>query len=258
MAFYQQRTDKMIDLRLGDCLALLPDIPDKSVSLILADPPYQSTDCQWDKVIPFESMWEQLNRVIKPNGIIALFGSEPFSTRLRMANMTYYKYDWYWIKNTSTGFPHAKNKPLKNIELISVFSQGACNHKSLSKNRMTYNPQGLLPYNVTRTNRRKTGGMIKPRPSLTKPYTQAFTNYPKMTLEFENEFGLHPTQKPVALLEYLIKTYSDEGDTVLDFCMGSGSTGVACLSTKRAFIGFEKDPRYFAIAEKRLLDLSGL
>lgn len=243
----------MINLLHGDCLELMKTIPDGSIDLILTDPPYGTTACKWDSVIPFEPMWAELKRIIKPNGAIVLFGSEPFSTYLRMGNLENYKYDIYWLKNKVTGFTQAKNKPMKNLELISVFSDGTTVHKTQSKNRMTYNPQGLTLLNKVKKNGKgKFGSIAGARPSHKDDYVQEFTNYPKMTVDFEVEHGLHPTQKPVALLEYLIKTYTQENETVLDFTMGSGSTGVACVNTNRKFIGIEMDDKYFQIAKERL------
>ena len=243
----------MIELYKGDCLEILKQIPDGSVDMVLADPPYGATACKWDNVIPFEPMWAELKRVIKPNRAIVLFGSEPFSTKLRLSNFDQYKYDWYWLKNKVSGFMHAKNKPLKNIELISVFSSGTTVHKSQSSNRMTYNPQGLIKvYKTVKSNKHKYGTIVGERPSHKDEFIQERTNYPRMTLEFDCEHGLHPTQKPVALLEYLIKTYTHENETVLDFTTGSGSTGVACVNTGRKFIGIELDEHYFNVAEQRI------
>ena len=243
----------MIKLYKGDCLELMKTIQSGSVDAIITDPPYGTTDCKWDSIIPFDLMWEQLNRIIKPNGAIVLFGSEPFSTHLRMGNLENYKYDIYWLKNKVTGFTQAKNKPMKNLELISVFSDGTTVHKTQSKNRMTYNPQGLTLINKVKKNGKgKFGNIAGARPSHKDDYIQEFTNYPKMTVDFEVEHGLHPTQKPVELMEYLIKTYSNENETVLDFTMGSGSTGVACVNTFRKFIGIEMDENYFNIATKRI------
>ena len=248
-----------VQLYKGDCLELMKAIPSGSVDAIITDPPYGTTDCKWDSIIPFDLMWEQLNRIIKPNGAIVLFGSEPFSTHLRMGNLENYKYDIYWLKNKVTGFTQAKNKPMKNLELISVFSDGTTVHKTQSKNRMTYNPQGLTLINKVKKNGKgKFGNIAGARPSHKDDYIQEFTNYPKMTVDFEVEHGLHPTQKPVPLLEYLIKTYTNEGDTVLDFTMGSGSTGVACVNTFRKFIGVEMDKNYFEIASKRIAEAQEL
>lgn len=250
----------MIKLHHGDCLAVMASIPDKSIDMVLCDPPYNTTSNKWDRLIPFDAMWAELKRIIKPNKAILLFSSEPFATRLKMSNIDDYKYDWYWVKNNVTGFVHAKNMPLKNIELINVFSTGAINHEGVSKKRMPYNPQGLLPVNVVRKNsKNKSGGLMSKRPSHKAEYEQNFTNYPRMTLEFNKDpVSLHPTQKPVALLEYLIKTYTSEGETVLDFTMGSGSTGIACLNTNRQFTGIELDKHYFDVATKRINEHSGL
>ena len=242
-----------IDLYNGDCLEVMKSILDGSVDLVLTDPPYGTTANKWDLVIDSKEMWKELKRIVKPNGAILLFGSEPFSTYLRMGNLNDYKYDIYWLKNKVTGFTQAKNKPMKNLELISVFSDGTTVHKTQSKNRMTYNPQGLVALNKVKKNGKgKFGNIAGERPSHKKEYVQEFTNYPKMTVDFEVEHGLHPTQKPVPLLEYLIMTYTDKGEMVLDFTMGSGSTGVAAVNTNRNFIGIELDETYFNIAKERI------
>ena len=222
----------------GDCIEVMKDIDDGSIDLILTDPPYGTTHCKWDSVIPFESMWEQLNRIIKPNGAIVLFGSEPFSSALRMSNIKNYKYDWVWNKK-QTGNPFlAKKQPLKIVENVIVF------------NSKIYYPQmfkGKL--------RKKGGGNNNQIFGNTKENINDLY-YPISIIEFNNcgnkKNKLHPTQKPVALLEYLIKTYTLEGETVLDFTMGSGSTGVACLNTNRDFIGIELDEGYFKIAQNRI------
>ena len=236
-----------VTLWRGDCLELMKDIPDGSVDLILTDPPYGTTNCRWDTIIPFDPMWEQMKRIIKPNGAICLFGGEPFSSALRMSNIKNFKYDWYWQKTTPTGFLNAKKQPLRNIETISVFyskqpiynPQKTHGHKrkvSLAKHKQNckkaeeYNDYNLASYDSTE-------------------------RYPTQTLQFKTDrqkSALHPTQKPVALLEYLIRTYTNEGETVLDFTMGSGSTGVACVNTNRRFIGIELDEGYFNIAKERI------
>lgn len=237
----------------GDCMELLPQIPDKSVDMVLCDLPYGTTECKWDHVLPMEKLWKEYKRLLRPNGVAALFGSEPFSTKIRADNMGMFKYDWIWKKNTCSGFQHAKNMPLKDYEIISIFSRAPMGHYSLLGNkRMTYNPQGLTPCEKYHTGKNRFGGIIGPRPSHKAIVKQEFTNYPKMVLQFNTERGLHPTQKPVPLLEYLVKTYTHEGGTVLDNCMGSGSTGVACVRTGRRFIGIEKDPQYFQIARERI------
>lgn len=225
----------MITLLNGDCLELMKTIPDGSVDLILTDPPYGTTACKWDSVIPFDLMWVELKRIIKHNGAIVLFGSEPFSSALRMSNIKQYKYDWVW-KKRAVNFLNAKKQPLREVENILVF------------NSLVYNPQGLIysPKVNKRSNSTETNGAH----GLSN--LSEYTNYPKNILEFKNERGLHPTQKPVALLEYLIKTYTNESETVLDFTMGSGSTGVACVNTGRKFIGIELDKNYFNIAKQRI------
>ena len=244
-----------IKLIQGDCIQVMDSLISQGIKVdaIITDPPYGTTACKWDSIIPFDEMWQRLNKLIKPNGAIVLFGSEPFSSALRMSNIKNYKYDWYWKKNKVTGFTHCKNKPMKDVELVSIFSEGTTVHKSQSKNRMTYNPQDLIRVDKTCKNGNGKFGTINgKRPSHKETYTQEFTNYPKMIIDFKSDTKLsHPTQKPVALMEYLIKTYTNENETVLDFTMGSGSTGVACKNTNRKFIGIEMDEKYFEIAEKR-------
>ena len=244
-------------LILGDCLERMKEIPDGSVDMILADPPYGTTACKWDSIIPLEPMWEQLKRVIKPNGAIVLFGAEPFSSTLRLSNIDWFKYDWVWHKSRALGFTNAKNKPMNKHEVISVFSGGTTANRSARK--MPYNPQGLLPYGKTVNGIKacaadaSAGGHRFARPSHQPKRVQEFTNYPTSVLEFRNEGStVHPTQKPVELMEYLIKTYTQEGEMVLDFVMGSGTTGVACVNTGRKFIGVEKDENYFNIAVERI------
>lgn len=237
---------KPIELWHGDCLELMKNIPDGSVDLVLTDPPYGTTACKWDSVIPFEPMWEQLNRIIKPNGAICLFGSEPFSSALRMSNIKHFKYDWIWEKTKASGHLNAKIMPLKAHETISVFSKGKC----------VYYPQGLKP--VSKIQKKKdtkttTGNGYSSYGKQNKTTTQSIGGYPRSVLKFSKPSKtLHPTQKPVALLEYLIRTYTNEGETVLDFTMGSGSTGVACVNTNRRFIGIELDEGYFNIATQRI------
>ncbi len=242
-----------IQLFQGDCLEVMKSIPDGSVDLILTDPPYGTTACKWDSVIPLDAMWVELKRVIKPNGAIVLFGSEPFSSALRMSNIEQYKYDWQWLKNRPTGHLNAKHRPLKFIEYIHVFSNGEARSKG---NNMSYNPQGLVEVNrkVTERKRIENDNHKYIRESRQgKSYEQKYTNYPNSLLKFDRpNKTVHPTQKPVALMEYLIKTYTHEGDTVLDFTMGSGSTGVACVNTNRKFIGIELDENYFGIAQGRI------
>ena len=236
-----------IELYQGDCLEAMKYIPDGSVDLILTDPPYGTTACKWDSVIPFEPMWEQLNRIIKPNGAIVLFGSEPFSSALRMSNIKNYKYDWVWDKVTAKGHLVAKKRPMQQTENISVFN---CNYKTYYP-IMTEREKPRKDVNVEYSRTEIMGG----KTTQNQEKIVRDKRYPKNLLMFSNasqKNKLHPTQKPVALLEYLIKTYTLEGETVLDFTMGSGSTGVACLNTNRNFIGIELDKDYFTIAENRI------
>ena len=245
----------MIDLMHGDCLELMKQIPDKSVDMILCDLPYGTTACKWDNVIPFEPLWEQYNRIIKSNGAICLFGSEPFSSKLRMSNLKHFKYDWIWEKSMGLGFQHSKNMPLKRHEIISVFSKGSMGHYSLLKEkRMVYNPQGVIKDGVGTISESKHGKLLGKRPNQVGKVYEKQKNFPTSILTFPNSNNktVHPTQKPVALCEYLIKTYTNEGETVLDNCMGSGTTGVACVNTDRNFIGIELDDHYFEVATERI------
>ena len=245
----------MIDLYRGDCLEVMDELIAKGVVVdsIITDPPYGTTACKWDSVIPFPEMWERLNKLIKPNGAIVLFGSEPFSSALRMSNIKNYKYDWVWEKSKGAGFLNAKNAPLKYHENILVFSLGKTANNN--KNRMEYNPQGLVNEKRLRTYSEKDSNtVIGTRPSRKKTnYIQEKKGYPKTILKFNSLLKqIHPTQKPVALMEYLIKTYTNEGETVLDFTMGSGTTGVAAKNLGRKFIGIELDEKYFNIAKERI------
>lgn len=236
----------MIDLRLGNCLELMKDIPDKSIDMILCDLPYGTTACKWDIIIPFEELWEQYNRIIKDNGAIVLFGSEPFSSKLRISNIKNYKYDWIWKKTKASGHLNTKKQPMRSYENIIVFYTKQC----------LYNPQGLI-YGEYNNNRASRECKIDGKYTYGKEKNFGISvakNYPKNILEYANPNNnlLHPTQKPVPLLEYLIKTYTNEGELVLDNCMGSGSTGVACINTNRNFIGIELDENYYNIACERI------
>ena len=232
----------------GDCLIELPKIFDKKIDLILTDPPYGTTQCKWDSVIPFELMWNQLKRVIKDNGAIALFGSEPFSSYLRISNIKWFKYDLIWDKKLSTGFLNANKMPLKKHENINIFYKKQC----------IYNPQMREGKERTKGGKKYANngvyGDYKEMPK--KTYNMYHPTSIKTFSNSNQKTKVHPTQKPVALLEYLIKTYTNENDTVLDFTMGSGSTGVACKNLNRNFIGIEKDDKYFDIAKQRIFDLS--
>ena len=225
----------------GDCLELMKNIPDGSVDLVLTDPPYGTTACKWDSVIPFEPMWEELNRIIKPNGAICLFGSEPFSSALRMSNIKYFKYDWIWEKEQGANFMLCKYQPYKVHEIVSVFSKSTHNYFPQMTDGKPYisriGTSGDITGNIKKIQTKNDG-----------------KRYPRSIQKFctDKNKSKHPTQKPVALLEYLIRTYTNEGETVLDFTMGSGSTGVACVNTNRHFIGIELDEGYFNIAKERI------
>ena len=234
-----------IELWCGDCLELMKDIPDKSVDMILCDLPYGTTSCKWDIVIPFEPLWKQYNRIIKDNGVILLFGSEPFSSYLRMSNIKNYKYDWIWKKTKAQGFLNSKKMPLKDYENICVF------YRKLP----TYNPQGII-YGEYKNDRKSKYNKGEDVYGKEKEFgISHMSNFPKQIIEFSNPSGkgqLHPTQKPIKLLEYLIETYTNDGALILDNCMGSGSTGVACVNINRKFIGIELDDTYFKIAKERI------
>ena len=239
-----------------NCLEGMTLIPDGIIDMILCDLPYGTTACKWDTIIPFEPLWEQYERIIKDNGTIVLFGSEPFSTVLRMSNFKLYRYDWYWEKKKAGLYQHAKNRPMKAIETISVFSKAKWGHKSQVKNRMPYNPQGVVSAGKKIvTKGYNAGGTVGERPNQVGKEYEAFTGFPNDVLKYDNLWGnknIHPTQKPVELCEYLIKTYTQEKDIVLDNCMGSGTTAVAATINKRKWIGFETESKYVQLANKRL------
>ena len=232
----------MIKLIQGNCLEKLKDIETKSVDLILTDPPYGTTQCKWDSIIPFDLMWKELKRIIKDNGCIALFGIEPFSSALRMSNIKNFKYDWIWNKKNISNPLIAKYQPLRQHEIITIFYNKSCNYYPIKTDLDI--ERDWKQYSKTDLH-----GKVKVDVS-----GKTKGKYPKSIIEFSNAVRrkLHPTQKPVALLEYLIKTYTNENDTVLDFTMGSGSTGVAAKNLNRDFIGIELDPSYFKIAEDRI------
>ena len=225
----------------GDCLKVMAKLPDGSVDMVLADPPYGTTACKWDTVIDLPMMWAQLKRIIKPNGAIVMTASQPFTSALVMSNPKMFSYSNIWSKSKPVGHLSVSRKPMNKHEDVLVFSN----------RQPTYNPQGVtecLPKVISRTNK---GGIYGSSAGVSS--VQKFTGYPNSIIEFKSQNGkLHPTQKPVALMEYLIRTYTHEGETVLDFTMGSGTTGVACLNTGRDFIGIELDPDYFGIASKRI------
>ena len=245
----------MIDLRLGDCLKLMKDIPSGSIDAIITDPPYGTTACKWDSVIDFELMWEQLNRIIKPNGAIVLFGSEPFSSALRMSNIKNYKYDWIWDRKMPSGYLNAKRMPLKYHEIISVFS-----NKTHNYNRQ-FTPKDIKNQRPNKYNKKESRYILgedndafgKHKVGYSKDNDDTVCN-PKSIIEFkmQKHKKVHPTQKPILLMEYLVKTYTNENETVLDFTMGSGSTGLAAKNLNRNFIGIEQDENYFKIATERI------
>lgn len=235
----------------GDCLEMMKLIPDGSVDMVLCDLPYGTTACKWDSVIPFDQLWAEYLRVGKPNCAFVLTASNPFTCALGASNLADLKYSWYWRKTRATGHMNAKKMPMKDVEDILVFY----------RSQPTYNPQGLKRLNKVQKNSAShiargvstdatsvvTGGITR------EEWVQEWTNYPRQVLEFPSEGStVHPTQKPVALMEYLIRTYTNEGETVLDNTMGSGTTGVACNNTGRNFIGIERDPEYFKIAQRRI------
>lgn len=233
----------MINLLHGDCLELMKDIPDKSIDMVLTDPPYGTTACKWDTVIPFEPMWVQLKRITKDNGAICLFGSEPFSSHLRLSNLKMFKYDWIWNKVKPSGHLNAKNRPMTLVEVISVFSSKKHRYYPLMVNQ-----KPRISRNYINNKKDQYGKEVQVSKKINK-------KHPKQIIKISNanQTGkIHPTQKPVPLLEYLIKTYTLENETVLDFTMGSGSTGVACKNLNRKFIGIEKDDKYFKIAHERI------
>lgn len=242
----------MIKLLHGDCLELLKEIPDKSIDMVLTDPPYGTTACKWDSIIPFEPMWEQLKRITKDNGAICLFGSEPFSSALRMSNIKMFKYDWIWEKDNGSNFLNTKYQPFKVHEIVSVFGEMATSYSP--RGNIQYYPQKTSGHSTYKSSGNKPGNLkFHSSPAGVPSVNKDGTRFPRSVQKFNIERGLHPTQKPVALLEYLIKTYTLENETVLDFTMGSGSTGVACKNLDRSFIGIEKEEKYFKIAEERIL-----
>ncbi|MFA7164628.1 MAG: site-specific DNA-methyltransferase [Desulfoplanes sp.] len=245
----------MIDTIIeGDCLEIMPSIPDKSVDAIISDLPYGTTACKWDQTIPFEPLWKEYKRLIKDRGAIVLTASQPFTSALVMSNPVMFKYSWIWSKTNGTNFLNAKNAPIKKHEDVLVFSHGTI--ANCSQGLMNYYPQGLKATRKRHKNRDQTDTTIGNRPSRQGKFTQTHEGYPTSIIHFQNDnSALHPTQKPVALFEYLIKTYTNEGDLVLDSCIGSGTTAIAALNTGRHFIGIEKDARYCEIARKRIASM---
>ena len=237
-----------VDLYHGECLAVMDELIQRGVKVdaIITDPPYGTTACKWDSVIPFDAMWERLNQLIKPNGAIVLFGSEPFSSMLRMSNLKNYKYDWKWKKEQGVGFQIAKYRPMMETEDIMVFCD---------KNKSPFYKPQMIPLETPKIEKfaaSKSGSV--PIANLNKGERVVTHRYPKNVIEVTRDRGFHPTQKPVALMEYLIKTYTNEGELVLDFTMGSGTTCVAAYNTSRKCIGIEMDDKYFEVAKQRVSD----
>jgi len=245
----------MIKYLYGDCLVHMKDIPDNSIDFCLTDPPYGTTACKWDSVIPFEPMWKELKRIVKDNGAIALFGTEPFSSHLRMSNLKMYKYDWVWVKNQSTGFLNSNRMPMKDNEYISIFYKKQTLY-NIQYRETKANEDSLNRYNYKYKEFKRNHniyGKEKGYPAFkAKKKVKATNTLFFNAIGFNSKDRKHPTQKPVALLEYLIKTYTNENETVLDFTMGSGSTGIACINLNRNFIGIEKELKYYQIAKERI------
>jgi len=244
----------------GEALEELAKLEDKSVDLILTDPPYGTTACSWDSVIDFDKMWKQLHRIIKPNGAMVLFGSEPFSSLLRVSNLKNFKYDWIWNKKHAGCFITAKFRPMQVAENIIVFGKDRINYHPIMMDREKKN---IRPVNIGWKQNSQSAQSIASGKSISDKNYNKNKVFPKNLLNYSNRDNelnalnrVHPTQKPVKLLEYLIKTYTLENETILDFTMGSGSTGVACVKTNRNFIGIELDKNYFKISKKRINEAS--
>ena len=248
----------MVQLYQGDCLELMKNIPDGSVDMVLCDLPYGTTGSKWDSVIPSDKLWPEYRRIASEKCVFVLFGTEPFATCVRHDALDLYKYDWIWRKTTVTGFAHARNMPLRDYENIMVFSKAPIGRISrLGDRRMPYNPQGLKEchqvdesHKTSRIMHSKTFANTKE-----KYYVRTQTGFPRMVLDFKKDpkdSQYHLNAKPVPMLEYLVKTYTNPGDVVLDNCMGSGSTGVACVRTGRRFIGMELSEEYYQTATERI------
>ena len=248
-----------IDLRMGDCLSVMKDIPCNSIDMVLADPPYGTTACKWDSVISLEPMWEQLKRVIKPNGAIVLMAQTPFDKVLGASNLPMLKYEWIWEKTAATGHLNAKRSPMKAHENVLVYSDDSEDHENMLvfyRKQPIYNPQKTTGHSPVHGYKKKHDADGECYGSTVSVSGGGATDrYPRSVQVFSSDkqkCKLHPTQKPVALMEYMIKTYTNEGETVLDFAMGSGTTGVACLNLDRNFIGIEKDEEYFNLSRRRI------
>lgn len=241
----------------GDCLEIMPLIPDGSVDLILCDLPYGTTACTWDSVIPIDKLWAEYRRLLTPTGTVVLTAAQPFTTAVTFPALDMFKHASVWVKNRPTGPQHAKNRPMSKHEDVLVFSKGKMGHAvQVGAKRMTYNPQGVRDAGQkTVTAKGSHSSLTGPRPNQVGRVYTAQTGFPHTVLNFDKEEDhVHPTQKPVALIQYLTETYSNAGDTVLDNCMGSGTTGVACKRSARKFIGIECDAAYFDICVKRITE----
>ena len=241
----------MLNLIHGDCLEVMKTIPDASIDAIITDPPYGTTACKWDSVIPFEPMWKELNRIIKDNGAIIFTASQPFTSNLVMSNTKMFKHEWIWEKNRGSNFATLRYAPMKEHESVLVFCKTSPKYFPIMQQRKGAGlDRTKYKYNPTNTGKREALGNLE--------MTHANHNgnnelrYPSSIQKFNTEVGKHPTQKPITLMEYLVKTYTQENDTVLDFTMGSGTTGVACKNLNRNFIGIELDKDYFEIATARI------
>lgn len=260
--FYAKDLKYMIELNkihLGDCLEVMKNINDQSIDMILCDLPYGTTACKWDKIININQLWKQYLRIIKDRSAIVLMSTQPFTSLLVNVNLKYFKYEWVWNKILSFGFQTAIIKPLKQHENILIFSKGCC--ATSSKNNMAYYPQNLIKQNVNITIKNVPGVFGTQKGHIGLNYNRKYTNYPKSILNFsgaDHTNIIHPTQKPVALFEYLIKTYTKENEIVLDNCIGSGTTAIACINTNRKYIGIEKDEKIFNSCNKRINDYKKL
>lgn len=241
-------------IKQGDCLELMKEIEDKSIDMILCDLPYGTSACKWDCIIPFDKLWEQYERIIKDDGAIVLFGAEPFSSLLRTSNLKFYKYDWKWEKPSGANFLNFKYQPAKVHEDIMVFGKMATSYSKKGNMKYFAQMEDGIPYTQKSGKQKEIYGNSTVRTPIKQIVTKNNgTRYPRSIKKFSlDKDKFHPTQKPVTLLEYLIKTYTNEGEVVLDNCMGSGSTCVACVNTNRHYIGFEKEAKYFEIAKQRI------
>lgn len=241
-----------ITLYYGNCLEKMNEIPDCSVDMVLVDPPYGTTNCKWDSIIAFDPMWEQLNRIIKSNGIIAMTASQPFSSALVMSNPEMFRHEWIWIKNRGSNFANTVREPMKEHEVVLIFSRGKWTYNRQMQQRAE---SGLAraKYTVEHNNQSRDGTRkFEGRAHHQIDNLRVPSSWQKFNIASGKEKTKHPTQKPIDLMEYLIKTYTNKGEMILDFAMGSGTTGVACIKTNRRFIGIEIDEYYFDISIGRI------